>query len=67
VLTNDRQTMPGFARQRLAAGLPMPGVLVTRPAASVRDIIDALLIIDGCGEPEDFADRIEFIPYDPSR
>jgi len=34
VLTHDRRTMPSFAWQRMASGLPMSGVVVTRRGRS---------------------------------
>src|SRR5436190_24343346 len=53
VLTHDRNTMVGFARDRVAAGLPMPGLIVVDNTASIgRIITDLLLIDDATGHAE---------------
>jgi hypothetical protein len=63
VLTHDRQTMAGFAYDRVTAGLPMPGVFVVenRPTRIGEMADDALFVIDG-SEPAEWADRVEFLP-----
>ena len=54
--------MIGFARERIAAGLPMPGLLVLRHRTSIGQAIEALLLVDHCSEQEEWQNRIEFLP-----
>jgi predicted nuclease of predicted toxin-antitoxin system len=62
VITQDRSTMIGFARERIVAGVPMPGLFVLRQGTSISQAIDELLLVDSCSEPEEWRDRIEFLP-----
>ncbi len=66
VLTHDRNTMTGYANQRIAAGLPMPGLFVVDDHASVGRCIDDILLIDSITEHAEWADKLEFLPY-PTR
>ena len=45
LVTNDRNTMVGFAYQRLAAGEPVPGLVVTTNEQSIGSAIDDILVI----------------------
>lgn len=63
VATRDRNTMVGFALARVAAGEPMPGLIVAAPDGPVAAVIDDLLLIDDCLAHADLAGRVEFIPY----
>ncbi len=45
LITNDRNTMVGFAHQRVAAGEPMPGLIATTNEQSIGDAIEDILII----------------------
>ncbi len=45
LITNDRNTMVGFAYQRVAAGEPMPGLIATSNAQSIGQAIDDILLI----------------------
>lgn len=63
VLTHDRDTMAGFAYDRVAAGLPMPGVFIVddRPTCIGEMMDDVLLVIDG-SEHHEWADSVQFLP-----
>lgn len=63
VLTHDRNTMVGFALDRVAIGEPMPGVFAVDNKASIGKIIDDLLLIDDLTAHADWADRVEYLPY----
>jgi hypothetical protein len=63
VLTHDRNTMTGFARDRVAAGLPMPGVIVANDRAPIGQLIDDLAALDGASDHTEWANRIEFLPF----
>ena len=54
--------MIGFARARIAAGLPMPGLFALRPRTTVAQAIDAVLLVDFCSDQDEWQNRIEFLP-----
>jgi hypothetical protein len=62
VVTHDRNTMVGFARARVAAGLPMPAVFVVNRRTPIGQVIDDLLLIEDGSQHAEWADRVEFIP-----
>jgi predicted nuclease of predicted toxin-antitoxin system len=62
VITQDHSTMIAAARNRITAGLPMPGLFVLRQRTTIRQAIDALLLVDGCSEQHEWQNRIEFLP-----
>ena len=62
VITHDRNTMVGFALERVAAGDPMPGVFVVDNKAPFRQTIDDLLLIDDLTNQADWANRVEYLP-----
>jgi hypothetical protein len=63
LITNDRNTMVGFARQRIAAGQPMPGVIVTSNAQSIGGSIEDILIIAQCATEDEIRDEgVIFLP-----
>jgi len=45
LITNDRNTMVGFAYQRVAAGEPVPGLIATTNEQSVGSAIDDILLV----------------------
>lgn len=62
VVSHDRKTMTMYARQRIEAGLPMPGLLVADQTTPIRAVIDSIILVWAAGEVEDCADRIIFLP-----
>lgn len=44
-LTHDRETMPGFAYDRVRSGDPMPGIFVVRDTMPTGQAIDELLLV----------------------
>jgi hypothetical protein len=62
VVTNDRKTMIAFARDRVASGLPMPGLLVLRPRVTIGAAIDALVLAVECSSEEDWKDQVRYWP-----
>ena len=62
LVTHDVSTMVGHAYDRVAAGLPMPGVIVCDQAVSIRAAIEDLHIIATCGQAEDFQDQVQWLP-----
>lgn len=62
LLTHDHRTMPRFAYERVAAGEPMPGVVVVPNQMSIGVAIEDLLVLIQVGSPEDLRDRVIRLP-----
>ncbi|MGE3806584.1 MAG: DUF5615 family PIN-like protein [Gemmataceae bacterium] len=65
LITNDKSTMIEFATQRVAAGLPMPGIIITaRPdRQSIGDAIEDIVLIAECRSAEEMRTLVrEFLP-----
>ena len=62
LVTQDQNTMIGYAYDRVRAGLPMPGLLVIGGGVTIGQAINELAVVAGCGLPEDFKDRVQFLP-----
>lgn len=63
LLTHDIETMVGFANERVAAGLPMPGVLAMPMDIPIATAIDNLLTILGASEPQEYENLVTFLPF----
>lgn len=64
LITNDRNSMVGFAYQRAAAGESLPGVILTTNEQSVGDAIeDILLIAEYMPENEIRNQVVVFLPF----
>ena len=61
-LSHNRKTMTKYARDRVRAGLPMPGVFIAR-RRPVGRMIDEILIVTLCSDPYEWKDRVEFLPF----
>lgn len=64
LLSNDRRTMRAFATERVAAGFPMPGVILTRNDQPIGAALkDLELIVKSIG-PDEMRDRVLiFLPF----
>lgn len=62
VLTHDVATMIDFAEERIAASLPMPGLVIIREELPIGAAVEALELFLCCSEPEEWADRITWLP-----
>ena len=62
VVSHDVNTMREAACTRLAAGLPMHGLLLAQQRTSVSPIIECLLLIWAASEAEEWAGQVEFLP-----
>jgi hypothetical protein len=63
LITNDRNTMIGFAYQRLAAGEPVAGLIATTNAQSIGLAIDDIQIIAEYMLEEEVRDQVVvFLP-----
>ncbi len=62
LVTEDKQTMPGHLENHLQAGHHSPGVFLLRPGLSLRELVEFPVLVANASEPNDWWDRIEFIP-----
>src|SRR4051794_40166627 len=65
LITNDRNTMVGFAYQRVEAGQPVPGLIVTTNEQSIGEAIDDIHLIAECMPEEEI--RGQVVVYLPLR
>src|SRR5205809_4928100 len=64
LITNDRNTMVGFAYQRVAAGEPVPGLIATNNEQSIGSAIDDILLIAEYMPEEEIRDHVVvFLPF----
>ncbi len=62
LITRNRKSMPRHLSDHIAKGGHVPGILTLRPNASMRDIIDDLLLIWEATEGGEYRDQIVHIP-----
>ncbi len=63
LLTNDRNTMVGFAYQRVTAGAPVPGLIATTIEQSIGSAIEDILLVVEALPAEEIRDQIVvFLP-----
>ncbi len=62
LLTHDVRTMSRFAKERVEAGLPMPGVIEVANHESIGRLVEELAIIIGAGTSDDFEGQVKFVP-----
>jgi hypothetical protein len=64
LITNDRNTMVGFAYERVAAGEPVPGVIVTTNEQAVGAAIDDVLLVAEYMPEEEIRDQVVvYLPF----
>lgn len=63
LLTHDIRTMPGFAYDRLAKGLPMPGVILVTQNYPIRTAIQEIALIAHCVEPAELVNKVKRLPF----
>jgi hypothetical protein len=64
LITNDRKTMVGLARQRAKAGKPIPGLIATTNQQPVGSAIDDILLVAECMSEEEIRERVVvFLPF----
>ena len=64
LITNDRNTMVGFAYQRAAARELMPGLIVTTNEQSIGGAISDILLITECMSQEEIRNLVViFLPF----
>lgn len=62
LISHDLRTIPGFAGERLIAGLPMPGVILLRSSVPIAQAIDDIAAIAGASDAEEWNNQIAYLP-----
>jgi predicted nuclease of predicted toxin-antitoxin system len=62
VVSVDKKTLAVDAWDRVARGLPMPGVAILRILLTIGQAINELELIALAGNPEDFRDQVIYLP-----
>src|SRR6266852_5260630 len=62
VVSVDKKTLAVDAWDRVARGLPMPGVAILRILLTIGAAIDELELIAIAGNPDDFRDQVIYLP-----
>jgi hypothetical protein len=62
VVSVDKKTLAVEAWNRVARGLPMPGVAILRTILSIGHAITELELIVVAGNPDDFRDLVIYLP-----
>lgn len=60
--THDRATLSHHAYERMAAGLPMPGVVDVRQSLPIGHAIEDILLLLQCSHDDEWADRVRYVP-----
>jgi len=62
LVTNNRSSMPVHLSDHLNRGQHIPGIFALKPKASLGEILDDLILIAEVNTPQEFRDRIVYIP-----
>lgn len=62
LITNDMNSMVGFAYQRILEGESVPGVIVMTHARSIAEAIEDILTIADCMTEEEIRDQVLHLP-----
>ena len=62
VVTHDVHTFVGFAYERVAAGLPMPGVIEVSKKMPIGQAIDELLTLIGASDAAEWENQVVYLP-----
>ncbi len=62
LLTHDINTIPHHAYERVRRGEPMTGVFVVPQHAAPGQVIENIVLLATCSEPDEWVDRILYLP-----
>jgi hypothetical protein len=62
LLTHDVSTMTRHALDRVRVGLAMPGVIVIPQRVIIGSVLDDLLLVATCSDPQELSGRLLFLP-----
>ena len=63
LLTHDQETIPGYAFDRVRAGLLMPGVFVVDDLCGIGTAIESIAIVVFCSLEGEWTDQVLFLPW----
>ena len=63
LLTHDANTMTAFAYERIARGLPMPGVFEVSLKVPIRAAIEEILLLVECGIEGEWEGQVNYLPF----
>jgi predicted nuclease of predicted toxin-antitoxin system len=62
LISHDIKTIPGHALERIAVGLPMPGVFLLRATLAIAVAIDELALIAEASDAADWDAKVIYLP-----
>ena len=62
LLTHDVSTMIDHALDRVRLVQPMPGIIAVPQRAAIRIVLDDLVLVATCSDPQELAGQILFLP-----
>jgi hypothetical protein len=62
LLTHDLATVPRFASERIAAGLPMPGVFLVPDTMPIGQAIEEILLLAQCSREREWEGQVFYLP-----
>jgi hypothetical protein len=62
ILTHDQSTMPGFAYERVTAGLAMPGVVEVPWLMPIGQAIEEILLLAECSREGEWEGQVIHLP-----
>ena len=63
LLTHDIRTIPTYVNQRIANGLPMPGVIEVPSICPIREVIEGIILLDECSDDGEWEGQIVRLPF----
>ncbi len=62
LVSRNRRSLPQHLREHLEAGGHVPGIFLLRRRYTLGQIIEDLMLIWETGNPEEYRDRVEYLP-----
>lgn len=62
LITHDINTVPKYAYERVAAGQPLPGVIIVPEDMQIGEAIEELLIIIECSDQSEYENQVIHVP-----
>ena len=62
LVTNNRKSMPHHLVEHLAQGRHIPGIITLNLEMSVGETLEELILIAEAGDPDEYRDRISYLP-----
>jgi hypothetical protein len=63
LLTHDVNTLTAFAYDRIAAGLPMPGVFEVPLSVPIKVVIEDILLLAECSVEGEWDGKVSYLPF----